>query len=410
MNFKHTIKSAINAIVDHKSRSLLTILGIVIGVAAVIIVMSLGNGAQSLILNQINGLGPETVILRPGKGLSDIASTIFSHTLTQKDIDELKKKSNVPNLFEIAPFAIVSGTVEYEGKKYTPTVFGGPVEFFAGVYDMRPEDGVFYDNTEIDQHKRVAVIGPDLKYELFENRNAIGEDIEIRGKKFEIIGTFPNRASVAGFDFDKIIMIPYTTALDITGLDYYSEVIISADSLENVNKMTVDIKATMRDSHDIDYGEDDDFNIQTQEDLVEQIQTVVTILTAFLVAVVAISLIVGGVGIMNIMLVSVTERTKEIGLRKALGARSSDILRQFLFEAITLTSLGGILGIIVGAVVSFIASIVLSKTVDPGWVFSFPISAAVIGVSMAASIGLIFGTYPAVQASKKSPMEALRYE
>lgn len=410
MNIKHTIKTGLRSIADHKSRSLLTILGIVIGVAAVIIVMSLGNGAQSLILNQISGLGPETVVLRPGTGLSDVTSVLFSQSLTQKDIDALKKKSNVPNLIEVAPFVILASAIEFEGEKFNPTVIGASVEFFGRVFDLSPEEGLFFSEADIEQGKRVAVIGTELKDELFENMNAIGEDVQIKGRKFEIVGVFPSKENVGGFDFNEMVMIPHTSAQNLTGQNHYPEIMLRADSVSNVNKMVLDIVGTLRDTHDIEYGEEDDFNVQTQKDLIDTIQSVITILTAFLVAAVAISLVVGGVGIMNIMLVSVTERTKEIGLRKALGAKSSDILKQFLFEAIILTSLGGIIGILVGAGVSFITSLILAYTVDPDWVFSFSIGSAVLGVGMSATIGLIFGTYPAIQASKKSPMEALRYE
>jgi len=410
MNIKHTVKTGFSSIFEHKSRSLLTILGIVIGVAAVIIVMSLGNGAQSLILNQISGLGPETVVVRPGTGLSDFTSVLFSQSLTKRDIEALEKKSNVPNLIEVAPFVILDGDVEFEGDRYDPSLIGASVEFFGRVFDLSPKEGYFFDDVDIEQARRVAVIGVDLREELFESRNAIGENIQIKGRKFEIVGVFPKKSSVGGFNFDEMIMIPHTSAQALTGQDHYPEIMLRADSVSNVNKMVADITNTLRDQHDIEYGEDDDFNVQTQEDLIEQIESVITILTAFLVAVVAISLVVGGVGIMNIMLVSVTERTKEIGLRKALGAKKTDILNQFLFEAIILTSFGGVIGILLGAGISFVASIVLAHTVDPNWVFSFPISAAFIGVGMSATIGLIFGTYPAIQASKKSPMEALRYE
>jgi len=410
MNLKHTIKTALKAIMDHKSRSLLTILGIVIGVASVIVVMSLGRGAQDLILNQISGLGAETVVLRSGTGLSDFTNVLLSQSLVQKDVDELEKKSNVPNLKEIAPFVAMSGGIEYEGKKYNPTLTAGPVEFMADVFEVNPEDGHYFDDTEIDQRKRVAVLGSDIKDELFENRRAVGEDIQIRGKKFKVVAVFEDVPDAGGFPFNEAVMIPHTSAQDLLGTNHYLEVILRADSVENVEKMVADITMTMRDSHDLSYGEENDFNIQTQENMMDMIENVINILTWFLVAVVTISLIVGGVGIMNIMLVSVTERTKEIGLRKALGARRSDIMRQFLFEAITLTSLGGILGVLIGAIISFVASLTISALYAPNWVFSFPISAALIGVGMSATVGLIFGVYPAVQASKKSPMEALRYE
>ena len=205
--------------------------------------------------------------------------------------------------------------------------------------------------------------------------------------------------------------IPHTTALRyVTGTDYYNEIITKADTVEHVDKMVFDITATLREEHDIRPGDEQDFNVQTQANLIDQIQLVTSVLTAFLAATAAISLVVGGVGIMNIMLVSVTERTKEIGLRKALGARRGDIARQFLFEAVMLTGFGGLIGILLGAFISFIASLWLSHTIAPDWAFVFPLSAAVLGILVSGGIGLLFGLYPANQAAKKSPIEALRYE
>ncbi|MFH1472969.1 MAG: ABC transporter permease [bacterium] len=411
MNTKQTIKTALQALRAHKARSALTILGIVIGIAAIIIVMSLGNGAQALIIDQVSGLGAETVVVRPGGGLSDMQGTLFSQALTQKDVDNLKKRGNVPNLVSAEPFVTVGSYIEYKGNKYRPTVFGGSAEFMGEVFEIELSTGSYYDESDIEAGAKVAIIGHDVKDEIFENRNAVGESIQIKNTKFKIVGVFDKASSVTGFDFNEMVMIPQTTALTyINGNDYYNELIIRGDLPENVNKMAYDIETTLRDSHDLGPNEENDFTVQTQEEAIGQIEKIVNILTAFLTMVVAVSLVVGGVGIMNIMLVSVTERTQEIGLRKALGARRVDILKQFLIEAVILTSIGGIIGIILGALVSFGASIVLAQTVDENWRFVFPISAAVLGVGVSAGVGLIFGIYPASQASKKSPIEALKYE
>ena len=411
MNFKNTITTAFGALRVHKSRSALTILGIVIGVAAIIIVMSLGSGAQVLILDQISGLGAETVVVRPGTSAIDITTALFSRALTEKDVDALKKKSNVPNLVSIAPFVIVSSTVEYQGDSYRPSIFGGSAEFMSKVYDFSPDEGYLYNENDIESYARVAVIGSELRDKLFENRNALGENVRVNDRNFRVVGVFPDVGSIGGFNFNNMMMIPHTTAQRyVTGSDYYNELILTADSANNVDKMVFDVTATLRETHEIDFGEDNDFNVQTQQNLVDQISLVTSILTAFLAAVVAISLIVGGIGIMNIMLVSVTERTKEIGLRKALGATRKDILRQFLYEAVMLTSIGGLIGIIIGALVSFGVSLVLAQTVAEDWSFTFPVSAAIIGLAVSGGVGLVFGIYPANQAAKKSPMEALRYE
>jgi putative ABC transport system permease protein len=401
MNTKQTIKTALRALRVHKVRSALTILGIVIGIAAIIIVMSLGQGAQALIIDQVSGLGPETVIIRPGKGLADIPGTLLAQSLKQKDVEDLKKRGNVPNLISAEPFVSVGDPIKYKGEKYRPLIFGGSAQFMGEVFSMGVSEGVFYDQNDIDARNRVAMLGQDIKEEIFENRNAIGESVTIKDQKFKI----------AGFDFSEMVMIPHTTALTyITAGDFYNEVIVRGDDPANVEKMAFDIETTLRDSHDLDPGEDNDFTVQTQEEAISQIESVVAILTAFLAMVVAVSLVVGGVGIPNIMLVLVTERTQEIGLRKALGARRSDILRQFLFEAVILTSVGGIVGIILGALVSFGASLMLAQTVDENWRFIFPISAAILGVGISVGVGLTFGIYPASQASRKSPIEALKYE
>jgi len=411
MNLKNTIQTALNALRAHIGRSALTILGIVIGVAAIIIVMSLGNGAQALIVDQVSGLGAETVVVRPGGGLADIQGTLASTALTQDDIEDLERRGNVPNLVSAEPFVIVGENVEYQGEKYRPTVFGGPAVFISDIFDVPLADGYLYSDSDIESNARVAIIGQDIKEEIFENRRAIGEDITIKNTKFEIVGLFEEVAPMTGFNFNEMVLIPHTTALTyLTASNSYNELIVVGDDPANVEKMAYDIEQTLRESHDLDFDEENDFTVQTQEEAIEQIESIVSILTAFLAMVVAVSLVVGGVGIMNIMLVSVTERTKEIGLRKALGARRSDIKRQFLYEAIILTGIGGIIGIIIGATISFLASIGLAAYVDPNWRFVFPISAALLGVGVSAGVGLLFGIYPASQAAKKSPIEALKYE
>lgn len=411
MNFKHTVITALQALQTHRARSALTILGIVIGIAAIIIVMSLGGGAQALILDQVSGLGAETVVVRPGGGLSDITGTLYSKSLTEDDVKALKKRGNVPNIVSVEPFVTVGEIVEYRGGKYRPTVFGGSAEFMAELFGIGVSDGRLYDSSDIDGNARVAVLGKEIKDEIFENRNAIGENITIKDTKLEVVGVLEDKPSSAGFDFNELVMIPHTTALAyINAGDFYNEFIVRGDDPEAVEKMAFDIEATLRESHDLDPDEDNDFTVQTQEEAIAQIESIVAILTAFLTMVVAVSLVVGGVGIMNIMLVSVTERTKEIGLRKALGATRSDILSQFLYEAMILTTIGGIIGIAVGAVVSFGASIALAQAVDENWRFIFPISAVFLGVGMSVAVGLIFGIYPASHASKKSPIEALQYE
>ncbi|MCR4285880.1 MAG: ABC transporter permease [Candidatus Kaiserbacteria bacterium] len=411
MKLKHIILTAIRGLKSQLTRSALTILGIVIGIAAIIIIMSLGEGAQKLIIDQVSGLGPETVTLRPGKDDTDITSALYAQSLTKNDVEALKRKQNVPNLASISPSLVVSDPIEYRGDAFRAMVIGGNVEFFAEVLNIVVADGDLYTREDIEQQARVIVIGDTLKTDIFGHERAVGEFVQIKGHQFKIVGVFADSPTVGALEINKIAFLPYTSAQTyITGTNYYNELMIRADSPENVEKMAYDITLTMRDQHDIDFDEDDDFNVQTQEDVIARIETIINVFTAFLVAVVAISLVVGGIGIMNIMLVSVSERTKEIGLRKALGARSKDILRQFLTEAIILTGIGGVIGIVVGTAVSALAAVVLAQTVAENWTFTFPILGAVLGVGVSVAVGLIFGIYPANEASKKSPIEALRYE
>ena len=411
MSFKHILITAIRGIETHMTRSVLTILGIVIGVAAIIIVMALGKGAQGLILNQVEGLGAETVILRPGTGIKDITKTLFTQTLVQSDLDALAKKQNVPNLIQISPLVIMYDAVEYQGTTYRPSIIGGSAEFMFGLLKVSPVAGRLYTDDDINQKARVAVIGATVKEDLFGNMDPIGQQIKIKDKKFKVVAVLDAVGEKGPFNMDELIMIPQTSAQTyITGTNFFNEVFLRADDPKNVEKMAYDIKLTLRETHNIRPGEDDDFDIQTQQNVIDQIETIVSVFTAFLVTVVSISLIVGGIGIMNIMLVSVFERTKEIGLRKALGATRKDILTQFLFEAVILTSIGGLIGIVLGTVISYLAALVLAETVAAGWEFIFPLGGALIGFGVSASVGLIFGIYPANQASKKSPIEALRYE
>ncbi|MDP6387995.1 MAG: FtsX-like permease family protein, partial [Candidatus Pacebacteria bacterium] len=257
----------------------------------------------------------------------------------------------------------------------------------------------------------VAVIGTKVREELFGNDEAIGKLIKIKDKKFRVVGVFAKKGQTAFYNFDELVIVPQTTAqVYLTGTNHYHEVLIKVSDPSVVKRAVHDIEATLRESHGITDPKKDDFFVVTQEGVVQQISTIIGALTIFLSSIVAIALVVAGVGVMNIMLVSVTERTREIGLRKAVGATNKDILMQFLFEAVILTGTGGIIGIVLGGALSFIFSIALTQYAELSWPFSFPILAAVLGFFVSMLVGLIFGLYPARKAAKKSPIEALRYE
>lgn len=414
MTLKNSIKTAAQGLRAHTSRSLLTVLGIVIGITAIMLIVSVGKGAENLILHEISSMGAETVVIRPGrepKGPSDIAETLFSDSLKHRDVEALKRKNNVPGLVDIAPVVIVPGSVSYLGETFRPMIFGWSAKFMAETFQLYPETGILFDETDIRQRASVVIIGAKVKDELFGSDSAVGKNIKIKNRNFRVIGVFPLRGEAAFLNVDEIVLLPYTTAQShLLGIDYYHEIIARAESPEAVSRMVRDIELTLRETHGITDPEKDDFFVRTQQGLVDQVQKIIQILAIFLSSVAAISLVVGGIGVMNIMLVSVTERTKEIGLRKALGATDRNILTQFLFESIMLTTFGGIIGILLGALLAFAASLVLTNVLDLAWRFTFPVGAALLGLGVATFVGLIFGIYPARQASKKSPIEALRYE
>ncbi len=412
MILRHSFKTAVAGLRTHKSRSALTVLGIVIGITAIILVMSLGEGAQNLILGQIQGIGATTIAIVPGrqpKGPTDIIST-FTDSLTKRDIDALERKGNAPYVDAIMPIVFGSQSVAYERETYRPTIFG-VTNLFAEIYDVYPVEGRLFTDEEIKTYADVALLGNKVKKELFGDEDALGKKVRIKGKNFRVVGVFGPEGQLTFMNVDELVATPYTTAQQyIFGIKYFNRIVVRADKEENVAATVRDITLTLRNSHNITDPSKDDFFIETQADAMEMVGTVTGVLTWFLASIAAISLLVGGIGIMNIMLVSVTERTREIGLRKAIGATGKDIMTQFLLEAVLITAVGGMIGILLGAFLSFLVSLVLTQFFALDWRFTFPFQAAFLGIGVAAFVGLIFGLYPARQASLKSPIEALQYE
>ncbi len=410
--FKHTLKTALIGLRTNRVRSFLTVLGIVIGVTSIMLIMSLGKGAQNLILSQVQGMGSKTIVVIPGrepKGPSD-AAQIFSDSLKERDVELLRKKDNVPNAARIMPLAFGGETGSRADETYRLTVFGGSPEM-EQIFDVGVEEGVFISDDDVRSKSDSVVIGAKVKEELFGDGNALGEKIKIKDKSFRVIGILPKKGQVSFFNFDEVAIIPNSTAQQyIFGIKHFHRIIIEADTEKNINRVVDDATATLREAHKITDPAKDDFFVQTQADIANRLGLITQILTIFLALVAAISLVVGGIGIMNIMLVSVTERTREIGLRKALGATEQNILSQFLLEAVLLTGLGGLVGVFLGTALSLIAGLLISQIGDISWPVSFPWIGAFLGIAVSAGIGLVFGIYPARQASRKSPMEALRYE
>ena len=410
MKLRHSIKTAVIGLTTHKSRSALTIIGIVIGITSIILVMSLGQGAQNLILGQVKGLGATTIIALPGK-LSfgpSTAAQIINDSLKERDLKLLKTKANVPHAKYVMPMVVGAGKAVYGNQVYQVAVFGSG-ELVPDIFNLIPDKGIFFSQDDVTSQSAVVVIGHKVKQQLFDGDDAVGQKIRIKNNTFKVLGVLPEKGSSSSFD-DAVFM-PYTTAQQyITGTKYYSRLVVEADAEANLQSTVQDVKITLRNSHNITDPTKDDFSVTTSADIAATLSTITSALTAFLAAVAAISLIVGGIGIMNIMLVSVTERTREIGLRKAIGATNGDIMAQFLLEAVMLTATGGVIGIILGGSLSYVISIILKSSLGLDWQFIFPWNSAILGVLVASLVGLIFGIYPARQASKKSPMEALRYE
>ncbi|OHA79551.1 MAG: hypothetical protein A2747_03885 [Candidatus Yonathbacteria bacterium RIFCSPHIGHO2_01_FULL_44_41] len=411
MKLKHSLKTAYTGLEQNRARSFLTILGIVIGVAAIILVMSLGQGAQALILDQVKGMGTRTIIVGGGrepKGPSD-AGQIFNDSLKKRDLDFLERRENTPSVKFVMPLIFGAAGASYQSDTYNLTIFGAS-PLMEKIFDMPFKTGGMFTEEDIRARAKYVIIGNKVKTQLFGADDAIGQVIKMKGYNFRVIGVLTEQGQSA-FNFDEAAIIPYTTAQDyVLGIKYFNRFVIEAQSDELVNSASDEVALTLRESHNITDPAKDDFFVITQVSLANSLSSITSVLTIFLAAVAAISLIVGGIGIMNIMLVSVTERTKEIGLRKALGATYKDILTQFLLEAVMLTGMGGLVGILLGAFLSWAISAGITQFTSIAWTFSFPVSAALLGLGVSGAIGLIFGLYPARTAARKSPIDALRYE
>ena len=399
----------------NKGRSALTILGVIIGIAAVISVMAVGQGAQGLILSQIEGLGSNLIIIMPGGSAEEerprmSMGMLTIKTLVENDAKSLMQKSNAPFIEEVMPIVAGQAIVSYGGED-RKTNFIGATANLPGVNDSYPREGRFFTENEEAGMARVVVLGSKVKDKLFGESEAIGQRIKVNRRGFEVIGIMEEKGSRGMEDLDDQIYIPVSTAQkQILGINHFNAIMAQVQSERMIDQTLLDIKTTLRINHGISDPSKDDFTVRSQKEFTETLGAVTGIFTLLLACVAAISLLVGGIGIMNIMLVSVTERTKEIGLRKAVGARKNDILMQFLLEALFLTLIGGILGIILGAIFSWIGSLIFAHFLEISWGFILPLNAVALGVGVSVAIGLIFGIYPARKAAELSPIEALRHE
>jgi len=406
--------TAFRALRANLGRSLLTILGIVIGILSIVLVVALGQGASDLILQEIEGIGANAVIVRPGRqpeGPTDVAETILSDSITDRDIQAIRRKENVPNAVAVDPAVLVPGAVAHRDNIFRATTFGWTANAMQEIFNITPAEGSYFTEDDVRSRARVALLGNRVKEELFGDSDAIGEFVKIRDHNLQVVGVFPPQGQIAFFNVDEVVLVPYTTGQrTLLGINYYHEVFVRADDDDNVSLVVSDIEATLREMHNITDPDKDDFFVTTQQEALETIGTITQVLTIFLVAIASIALVVGGIGIMNIMLVSVTERTHEIGLRKAVGATNSDIMKQFLFEAVILTVAGGFIGTLLAFLLSALAGFIIREQYNLNWPGHVPLGAIILGVSVAVIIGITFGLFPARQAAKKDPIDALRYE
>ncbi len=403
MNIVETIKMSMQTLVANKMRSSLTMLGIIIGNASVIGMVGIGEGAQKLAAEQFESLGPNVLFVVPGTREARRTTLDLPKTLVLADAEAIA--SQVPSIKGVAPQINARLLVNYRDKNLDTSILGVTPEFLT-VRSFNVAQGRFFSEIDIKRDNRVAIIGSEIAQQLYNNQSPIGKNIRVRNVSFKIIGVMESKGSFLGTNQDEIVYIPLTTmANQIVGntspfgleLSFIS---ITAKDENNISAAKFQIENLLRLRHKI--IRENDFDVQTQKDILEIVGTITDALTILLAAIAGISLLVGGIGVMNIMLVSVTERTQEIGLKKALGARPKDILTQFLIEAIILSISGGLLGTIIG-----ISGVILVSIIFP-LPATVSVSSVILSVSVSGGIGLFFGVFPAQRAAKLDPIVALR--
>lgn len=396
MDIIQTIELAFTAILTNKVRSFLTILGIVIGVTSVILLIAMVSGLQTYITSQIQGLGSNLVIVIPGRiGGARSPGGVQANRLVYSDAVNLRQK--LSGEAQVSAAIQRNATLKFDNKTDKGAAVFGVEANYPRVISTVITEGRFFKQSEQESGRKLAVIGPTVKTNLFASGKTLGQTIDVAGLKYTVIGVLKPRGSVFGIDFDNSIYIPFASAQKQFGIDRLNTIYISASSAESVKDVQAQASTVLKKRLS-----EDEFTVQTQEQTLSTVSQITSVLTLALGGIAAISLIVGGIGIMNIMLVSVTERTREIGLRKAVGAKPTDIRNQFLIEAITLSGLGGIIGIILGIGLSFVIGRFFTTTV-PWW-------SVLLSFGFSTLVGIIFGVTPAIRAARLDPIQALRYE
>ena len=405
-NFNEIISTAIEALWLQKTRTVLAVLGIVIGIGAVIALVSIGQSAKQSVENQISSLGSNLLTVSPGSASAGgIRGQSSVKTLTNEDATAISTSSSITTVAKVLP-EVSSRSQLSNGKNNTNTSVVGATSVYLSVHNTTLESGNFFGDRDVQAQSKVVVVGPQVVSDLFgTNTNVIGQTIRIDRIAFKIIGVTKTKGGSGFQNPDNMVIVPISTAQKtLFGINYLTAISLEAKDKNALVKTQDEVGYFLLTRHKISDPSKADFTIISQQDITSAATQVTTTLSTLLAGIAAISLLVGGIGIMNIMLVTVTERTKEIGLRKALGAEKKTIIWQFLAEAIVLTLLGGIIGMVIGIILSLIVSSLMNLpfTVSVGSIF--------LAIGVSAVIGIVFGWFPAQKAASMSPIEALRYE
>jgi len=400
-----TLRIAWSGITANKLRSGLTILGMTIGVASVIVLIAVGNGSSHAIKSTIQSLGTNVLLVQSGAGRGGARfSGSGTISLTKQDAQALTEPGKAPDVKSASPVVSAPGVkLVYGGTSYEPSQFVGTTPSYLSAHSYHVQEGASFTPADVSGHRPVAVIGQTVVQELFAGSSAIGQNIKVNGSNFEVVGVLASKGTNGATNEDDIVIAPISTVQDtLTGYGPISSITVEANSESSLNAAEAEVRAIIEERHKIKNTAEPGFNVLNQGSLLSTSSSTSSVFTTLLGEVAAISLLVGGIGVMNIMLVSVTERTREIGIRKAIGARRGDILTQFLTEAVLVSLIGGLTGVLLGVIGSQFEIAGVKPEIAT---YSIPLA-----FGAAAFSGLFFGTYPAARAARLRPIEALRFE